>query len=76
MADGLARRDGGPSGDLSDREREVVRLLVEGKTYAEIADDMEVRYETIHTHLKRIRKKLGLRNRTAIAVWAVRNGEV
>lgn len=44
--------------DLTEREREVLNLLVNGKAYKMIADSMKVRYETVHSHIKNIYKKL------------------
>jgi len=58
---------------LSPRERAVVVGIAEGKTYQEIAEDLGVGYETVKTYAARLRKKLGLGSKTAVAVWAVKN---
>lgn len=58
---------------LSPRECAVVQRLVEGRTYQQISQDLGISRETVKTHLKRIRKKLGLQTRTQIAVWGARN---
>lgn len=49
-----------PSEDynLSEREKEVLQLLVTGKSYKMIAGDLDIRYETVHSHLRRIYHKL------------------
>lgn len=55
---------------LSRREREVVPLLAEGLSNAEIAKRLFVTPKTIEHHVTSILGKLGLRTRTEVAVWA------
>jgi RNA polymerase sigma factor (sigma-70 family) len=43
---------------LSDREKETLKLLVEGKSYKMIADEMSISYNTVNSHIKRIYEKL------------------
>lgn len=62
--------------ELSNREDDVLRRVACGLTYREIASEMNLGYETIATHMKSIRRKLGVRTRTEMAVWAVRNQKV
>ncbi len=45
---------------LSTREREVLRLLAEGKTNVEIADILTVTPSTVHTYTSRIKQKLDI----------------
>lgn len=52
----LAGRDGGF--ELSDREREVLRCLVEGMAYKQIAENLDISIDTVRTHIRRIYKKL------------------
>lgn len=59
---------------LSKRELEVVRLLPEGLTNAEIGKRLFVTEKTVKGHLSNVHYKLDTRNRTEVAVWAVRNG--
>jgi NarL family two-component system response regulator LiaR len=54
---------------LSSRELEVVRRIVEGKKYREIAQELRLGYETVKTYASRIRKKLGVHSKTEIATW-------
>lgn len=49
--------------DLTDREHEALRLLSEGYLYKEIADQMDVSWHTIHTHIRHIYEKLQVRSR-------------
>jgi DNA-binding NarL/FixJ family response regulator len=44
--------------NLSKREKEVLELLVKGKSYKMIADELSLSYETIHSHIRRIYQKL------------------
>jgi DNA-binding NarL/FixJ family response regulator len=61
---------------LTDRESDVVLAVARGRTNAEIADDLRVSLSTVKTHLASVQRKLELRNRTEIAVWAWRQGLV
>jgi DNA-binding NarL/FixJ family response regulator len=61
---------------LTDRESDVVLAVARGRTNAEIADDLRVSLSTVKTHLTSVQRKLALRNRTEIAVWAWRQGLV
>jgi DNA-binding CsgD family transcriptional regulator len=60
-------------GTLSKREREVLRLLGEGNTNAEIAARLFISPKTAEHHVSRIYQKLGLRTRAEAAAFAVRN---
>ncbi len=59
---------------LTPRESDVVKLIVKGLRYKEIADDLGLSYETVNTYVGRIRRKLSVSSKTEIALWAVRNG--
>ncbi|MCS6848518.1 MAG: response regulator transcription factor [Anaerolineae bacterium] len=61
---------------LTEREGEVLKLLAEGLTNAEIAARLFVSEETVKTHVANILRKLGLAHRTQAAVYAIRNGWV
>jgi DNA-binding NarL/FixJ family response regulator len=65
-----------PGGELSAREREVVRLTAQGLTNAEIATRLFISVGTVKTHLGNIQSKLSARNRVEIALWAWRRGVV
>ncbi len=58
--------------DLTERELEVLRLIVEGCSNAEIGARLYVGSETVKTHTKRLFAKLGVTTRTQAAVWALR----
>jgi DNA-binding NarL/FixJ family response regulator len=63
-----------PEVKLTPRELDVVRLIVSGLRYREIAEELGLSHETIKTYVGRIRKKLSVDSKTKIAMWAVRSG--
>jgi non-specific serine/threonine protein kinase len=58
---------------LSPREREVLRLLVEGHSNPEIAGALFISHKTVRNHVTNILTKLGVESRTAAATFAVRH---
>ena len=61
---------------LTEREQQVLELLVEGLTNAEIAERIYLSENTIKKHIKNILEKFHLNNRVKAAVYAVREGLV
>lgn len=59
-----------PLARLSPREREIVGLVVGGARNQEIATELGISPGTVKVHLHRIYEKLGLRNRTELALFA------
>ena len=63
-------------GELSPRERDVLRLVAEGLSDGEIAERLVLSPHTVHRHVANIRRKLGLHSRAAAAAHAARTGLV
>ncbi|RME99033.1 MAG: DNA-binding response regulator, partial [Chloroflexi bacterium] len=63
-----------PAAPLSEREIEVLRLVVNGLGNEAIAAALTVSLPTVKTHVRHIFEKLGVSDRTQAAVWAVRHG--
>jgi len=61
---------------LTEREREVLRLLAQGKSNKEIAHDLQIGEQTVKTHVAHILSKLGMSSRTQAALYAVHVGLV
>ena len=61
---------------LTQRESEVLRQLALGLTNKEIAQALSISYETVKEHVQHILRKVGVSDRTQVAVWAVRKGLV
>ncbi|WRZ62042.1 response regulator transcription factor [Streptomyces sp. NBC_01294] len=74
----LSQDDQGPSagrpGSLTDREREVLGLIADGRSNREIARALVLSEKTVKTHVSNILMKLDLSDRTQAALWAVRHG--
>lgn len=64
----------GPEDELTDREREVLRLIADGATNREIASRLYISENTVSFHMKNILAKLHLKNRAQAAAFAIRAG--
>lgn len=58
---------------LTERERDVVRLVADGLDNSEIAGSLYLSEGTVRNHISAILAKLGLKNRTQLAVWYYRH---
>jgi DNA-binding NarL/FixJ family response regulator len=61
---------------LSDREKQVLKLLAEGRSMQQIADDLSLSIKTVMTHRTNIMEKLAIHNRTELVKYAIRTGLV
>lgn len=58
---------------LSEREREILRLIADGKSVPDMAKDLFLAQTTIKTHIRRLYEKLGVSDRGAAVAYAMRN---
>jgi len=61
---------------LTERELEVLKLVLEGKTNKEIANVLYVSYHTVKAHISSIMHKIGCTSRVSLAVKTLRSGYV
>jgi DNA-binding NarL/FixJ family response regulator len=64
------------SHNLSERERQVLRLLVEGQTYKTAADALSISIDTLRFHVRRVYEKLHVHSRSDAITKALRSGLV
>jgi DNA-binding NarL/FixJ family response regulator len=60
---------------FSGREKDVLRLLLQGHSNADMAQRLDVPDAVVRGALRSVYRKLGVRNRTQAAIWAFRNRE-
>ncbi|MEU3558372.1 response regulator [Streptomyces fragilis] len=77
VAEVLLSQENGPGegrgGTLTDREREVLGLIADGRSNREIARSLYLSEKTVKTHVSNILMKLDVSDRTQAALWAVRH---
>lgn len=78
-ADGRVRSNAaldwpGRADGFSDRESEVLALITQGKSNAEIATQTQLAPNTIKTHIRSAYRKIGASNRVEAVLWGVQNG--
>ena len=69
----MPQTDGPPHRALSDREFQVFRLLVSGKSVSDIAEELSLSVKTVSTHKARLMRKMNLRNQTELIRYAMRH---
>jgi NarL family two-component system response regulator LiaR len=62
--------------DLTERERDVIRLVAKGQSNQSIAQELVISEKTVKTHISNILSKLDLEDRTQLAIFAIKNGLV
>ena len=70
----LRQKEGGEDSPLSSRETDVLRLIADGKSNSEIADQLYLGLGTVKGHIRDILDKLSASDRTHAAVTALRRG--
>jgi DNA-binding CsgD family transcriptional regulator len=59
---------------LSQREREILKLVAEGKTSREIAERLSISPKTVDTYRSRLMSKIGVKNLVGLVKFAIRHG--
>jgi DNA-binding NarL/FixJ family response regulator len=70
----MPQTEGPPHNTLSDREFQVFRLLVSGKTVSDIAAQLSVSVKTVSTHKARILQKMNMSNPAELIRYAIHHG--
>ena len=65
-----ARSLGGQAANMSARERQVLRLVVDGLANKQIARRLDISERTVKAHLTNVFQRIGVRDRTQAALWA------
>ena len=63
----------GTSGELSPREREVLRLIAAGESNGQIAARLGISINTVERHVSNVYRKIEARGRADATAWAIRN---
>ncbi len=76
IRDYLARAERGEAAvdEISDREREILKLIAEGRTSKEIAEMLYLSVKTVQAHRANLMRKLGLHDRVELVKYAIRKG--
>jgi DNA-binding NarL/FixJ family response regulator len=61
---------------LTSRERQILRLMLEGRTNLEIGAELGISSKTVKAHCSRLFLKIGVSDRNQAAVWAARNLQI
>lgn len=64
----------GKNNALTARQLEIVKLIVEGKSCAQVGGILGISYKTVGTHRTRAMEKLKVRNIPELVRWAIREG--
>lgn len=59
--------------NLTEREKEVLELIIQGKSNPQIANELILSIHTVKAHLESIFKKLGVHNKVQAAVYTIVN---
>ena len=70
------RRAHNGADSLSDREREVIALVADGRTGPEIASALQISHDTVRTHVRNAQGKLGARSRAQLVAITLGNGHM
>jgi DNA-binding NarL/FixJ family response regulator len=70
----ISRRQDDPYDALTNRERQVLQLIAEGKTNRQVAGHLGIAIKTVDTHRTRLMRKLDIHDQTTLVKYAIRKG--
>ena len=73
---GAARQPDPQAAGLTERELEVLLVLVRGESNRKIAEDLGISAKTVGHHVQRVYRKAGVHSRAGATLWAVEQGHV
>jgi DNA-binding NarL/FixJ family response regulator len=76
IRDWMADSSTGPTEPLTPREQEVIKLIAEAHTNAQIAEILHLSEKTVESHRANLLRKLGMRDRVELVRYAIRRGLV
>jgi DNA-binding NarL/FixJ family response regulator len=76
IRDWMSSAEEGPREPLTPREQEVVKLIAEAHTNAQIAEVLHLSEKTVESHRANVLRKLGMRDRVELVRYAIRRGLV
>jgi DNA-binding NarL/FixJ family response regulator len=76
IRDWMADASTGPTEPLTPREQEVIKLIAEAHTNAQIAEILHLSEKTVESHRANLLRKLGMRDRVELVRYAIRRGLV
>ena len=62
--------------NFTDREIAIIQKIIEGKSYNEIGNDLNISFHTVKAHIGNIYQKTGFNNKMLIVVYALQNNLV
>ena len=65
-----------PYESLTDREKQVLKLVAEGRSNKEVADVLGISVKTAMSHREHVMEKLGVHNRTELVRFAIKKGVI
>jgi DNA-binding NarL/FixJ family response regulator len=71
-----SKAEGGPADPLTARQREILKLIAEGKNTKEIAHDLEISTKTVEAHRGQLMERLGIFEVAGLVRYAIRTGLV
>jgi DNA-binding NarL/FixJ family response regulator len=73
-ANNTVTESGEPLDALTPRNREILSLVMTGLGNREIAERLDLQYQTVRNYVSQMYRELNVKQRTGLVMWAVKNG--